>query len=162
MEKKQELIQIRVDSDLKEEFFRTAESRGDSPSSLLRSLMHQAVNEQEGRVGYLEEWRRSVNTILLELLSFIQRSEFVAGSNDTWHLYETSFLPEYLDELITYSLEDRKLQGKAYWTDYWREIDNNWFTKFSESPPILSVHLRRDTMEELREQIQTAVADQET
>ena len=146
--------QNRREPDLKDGFFRAAANRGDSPSSLLRSLMQQAVNEQEGRLGALEEWRRSVNVILLELLSVTQRSAPLTDEETIWENYKRSTLPEYLDEMITDNLEDRNAKGNEYWRDYWKEVDRNWFTNFSESPPVPGVHLQRDTMEELRQQIQ--------
>lgn len=162
MEKKQELMQFRVDSDLKDEFFRAAQLRGDTPSGLLRSLMKQAVIEQEGRVGSLEDWRESINTILLELMSVTQRTAFMSENEMAWNQYRESSLPEYLEDMITYNLEDRGLNGEDYWRAYWKEIDENWFTKFSESPPFISVHQQRKRMDEIRDYLLAVVEESYT
>lgn len=153
MVKKQELIQFRVDSELKEEFFRVAQASGESPSSLLRALMQQSVSEKSGKIRALEDWQKTTNTILLEILSIFQRSAISSDDDSFWHVYRNSVLPEYLQDMIITQLQELEIEGEEYLRQYWREIDKNWTSSYSESPPFISDHLQRDRMDQMRESI---------
>jgi antitoxin component of RelBE/YafQ-DinJ toxin-antitoxin module len=150
-ESKSELVQIRVDKDLKAEFFRLASKRGETPSTLLRGLMQQAIEREAGRIKELEESQKSLVTILLEVVSFIQKDAMGSSNDERWRRYRDSFLPEYLDELVGDSLRNEERTDESYWRRYWKEIDENWSTRFQDNPPILSVHLRRDVMDAARD-----------
>ena len=158
MEDKTELIQIRVDSELKNRFYALAEKKGESPSVRLRGLMRQALENEEAKVGDLEDRSKSTNTILLEMLSHNHRRALLYGSDQEWEQYKDSFLPEYLAEVIGQSLRDAGISGDAYWRRYWEAIDKNWFTSFRENPPLTAVYLKRDFMDEMRKQIHNAQA----
>jgi antitoxin component of RelBE/YafQ-DinJ toxin-antitoxin module len=158
MEERAELIQIRVDSELKDRFYALAEKKGESPSVLLRSFMRQALDNEETQILDLKDRSKSVNTILLEVMSHSHRRVLLEGSDTEWALYKDSFLPEYLDEVIGQSLRDAGITGDSYWRRYWEEIDKNWFTTFREKPPLTTVHLKRDFMDDLRKQIRSGKA----
>ena len=153
MEDKTEVIQVRIDSELKRRFYELAEKNGESPSLFLRSLMRQALERERSEITNLEESKRSTNVILLEILSFLHRRSLLLGNESQWELYKDSFLPEYLEELVGETLHDAGINGDEYWQRYWMEIDKNWFTKFKESPPVVATHLRRDFMDQRRKEI---------
>jgi antitoxin component of RelBE/YafQ-DinJ toxin-antitoxin module len=153
MENKQELIQLRVDSDLKQKFFETAQERGESPSSLLRTLMQQSIKNQSGKIAEIEEWQKTVNTMLLEIISVLHKSAFMNEEDISWNIYKESWLPEYLDDMIVQSLQDINLKAKEFSERYWQLIDENYFTSFMKSPPLLEQHLSRDNMEIIRKKI---------
>jgi len=149
MDEKNENIQIRVDGDLKEEFYKLAEKTGQSPSNLLRSLMRQAIEMEDKKVSDLIGSKRQLDTMMYEVLSFIHRSEMLRNDRAEWELYKKTFLPDYLDEIIAELLRDTNVTGEEFWRLYWHEVDKNWFTKFSESPPFRAVHVNRETMDHI-------------
>ncbi len=155
MATKQELIQIRVDPELKRDFFNLAEKQGVSPSTLLRSLMHQVIVKDDANVENAESNIRSIHTILLEALKFIHRLSFEGQNEQLWDMYKKSFLPEYLDELIGQTLLDSDISGEQFSFQRWQEIDELWGTSFQEKKPLLAMHLRRDVMQDLRNQMRS-------
>lgn len=153
MEEKNEIIQLRVDSDLKKRFFELSEKQGQSPSVHLRSLMRQALERDDTKITDLEDSTRSIHVILLEVLSYLHRRSLLLDNDSQWDLYKDSFLPEYLVELVDDTLRDAGVSGDDYWQRHWEEIDKNWYTKFRENPPIMATYLRREFMDELRKEI---------
>ena len=153
MKDKQDLIQFRVETDLKEKFYTLAEKQGISPSKLLRSQMLKAINEDSGKIKNLTERMESQNTILLELQKFIQQMAFLTPDERTWQLYRESLLPDFIRETLSQHLRDCKLEGEQYWDRYMEEIDKAWFTKLKENPPLVASYLQREFMDEIREKL---------
>ena len=153
MKDKQDLIQFRVETDLKEKFYTLAEKQGISPSKLLRSQMLQAISEDSEEIKNLKERMESQNTILLELQKFIQQMAFLIPDEKTWQLYRKSFLPDYYGDTLSQHLQDCKLEGEQYWDRYWKEIDAAWFTNIKEKPPLVASYLQREFMDEIREKL---------
>jgi antitoxin component of RelBE/YafQ-DinJ toxin-antitoxin module len=152
MKTKQDLIQIRVDPELKQEFFQLAEKQGVSPSNLLRSLMHQALEREDVKIANAESNIQSIHTILFEILKYLQRIAFESNDDRIWQAFTSSFIPEYLDEMIGQTLRDSDIKGEQYQAHYWQSIDEAWGTSFSEQRPLLAIHLKRDVMNEIRDQ----------
>jgi len=153
MKDKQDLIQFRVETDLKEKFYTLAEKQGISPSKLLRSQMLKAIKEESGEIKNLTERMESQNTILLELQKFIQQMAFLIPDERTWQLYRKSNLPVYYGDTLSQHLQDCKLEGEQYWDRHWNEIDDAWFTNLKENPPLVASYLQREFMDEIREKL---------
>lgn len=153
MEDKTELIQIRVDGELKDAFYKLAEKTGQSPSNLLRSLMRKAIELEEKMITELVDSKKQQDIILYEILSFIHKAAMLQQDNNLWELYKSSYLPEYLDEMIGETLRNSNISGDQYWRRFWEEVDKNWFTKFGKEKPLITSHLKRNFMDEIREGI---------
>ena len=153
MKEKKDLMQFRVETELKEKFYSIAEKQGISPSKLLRSLMLQNIKEDEGEIKDMKEQIKSFNTILLDLQKFTQQLAFMIPDDRLWQLYRKSYLPEYLSETISQHIHDCKIDGNRYWDEYYKEIDEGWFTKMKENPPLVASYLQREFMDEIREHL---------
>ena len=129
-----------------------AEKQGVSPSNLLRSLMHQALEREDVKIANAESNIQSIHTILFEILKYLQQIAFESDDDRTWQAFTSSFIPEYLDEMIGQTLRDSDIKGEQYQAHYWQSIDEAWGTSFSEQRPLLAVHLKRDVMNEIRDQ----------
>jgi len=152
MKNKQDIIQLRVDSELKDKFFELAQSRGESPSNLIRILMQQAINSHSEKLEELAEWQVFINEMLLELISVVHRISLVNDSQRTWEIYKESWLPEYLEDAISQSLKDRQLPGDQIPEAYNKEILKNYFLERKTSS-FLKTHLDRNQMDSIREEL---------
>jgi len=153
MKDKKDLMQFRIETDLKEKFYSLAEKQGISPSKLLRSLMLQNIEEDEGEIKDMKEQIKSFNTILLDIQKFIQQMAFMTPNERLWQLYRKSYLPEYFEETLGQHLRDSNLKGDNYWDNYYKEIDEAWFTKIKDNPPLVASYLQREFMDEIRKEI---------
>lgn len=149
MDDKTALVQIRVEQNLKDEFYKLAERLGQAPSILLRSLMRQAIEQNSASVDEIKQRQSEFESYLYELIGVVQRQSFV-GPEAQWHEYRQSFLPEYLTELTLDTVKAIGLDGDDLWDRYWAEIDKNWFTNHRAERPLISVHNQRDRMDTTR------------
>jgi hypothetical protein len=106
--------------------------------------MQQSIKNQSGKIAEIEEWQKTVNTMLLEIISVLHKSAFMNEDDISWNIYKESWLPEYLDDMIVQSIQDINLKAKEFSERYWQLIDENYFTSFMKSPPLLEQHLEQD------------------
>ncbi|MDA3939156.1 MAG: type II toxin-antitoxin system RelB/DinJ family antitoxin [Spirochaetia bacterium] len=153
MKDKKDLMQFRIETELKEKFYSLAEKQGISPSKLLRSLMLQNIKEDEGEIKDLKEQIKSTTTILLDIQKFIQQMALLTPDDRVWKLYRKSFLAEYFRETLSQHLNDSKLEGDRYWEEFYKEVDEAWFTNLRENPPLVASYLQKEFMDEIREKL---------
>jgi antitoxin component of RelBE/YafQ-DinJ toxin-antitoxin module len=153
MKDKKDLMQFRIETDLKEKFYSLAEKQGTTPSKLLRSLMLQNIKEDEGEIKEIKEQIKSTTTILLELQKFTQQMALSIPDDGIWKLYRKSLLPEYFEETLGQHLRDCNLDGDKYWDNYNKEVDEAWFTNMKDNPPLVASYLQREFMDGIREKL---------
>lgn len=147
---KEELLQIRVEPELKKKFYELAAKKGHSPSALIRSFMVQAVENERLVVHDVEEDVSDLITIQIEIMKYLQDDALHSRNEKKWQLYSKSFIPEYLDQQIGTKLRKDGFIAKEFWKMYWKNIEESWHTDFGETKPSFSVHLSRETMKEIR------------
>lgn len=153
MSENDSLMQLRVDEELKTQFFQLAQRNGESPSNYLRALMRRAVEKDSGRVEDVAHELIQLREILQETLSYLQRSAFMSSDEQKWRLYKETSLPEYLHELIGDTLYDSGLTGEKYSERFKEEIRQNWFVDTSRFQLPLTSYLRRGFMDGLRQEL---------
>lgn len=153
MSENDSLIQLRVDEELKREFFELAQRNGESSSNYLRGLMRQAVTKDRAQVADVAHDQTQIREILREMLSLLQRSAFMSSDEQKWQLYKETSLPEYLHELIGDTLYDSGLTGEKYSERFKEEIRQNWFVDTSRFQLPLASYLRRDFMDGIRQEL---------
>lgn len=160
MSENDSLIQLRVDEDLKTQFFQLAQRNGESPSNYLRGLMRRAVEKHSGQVEDVARELIEVREILRETLSYLQRSALVHSDEQAWQQYKKTFLPEYLHELIGDNLRDSGLAGEEYSEQLKEGIRRNWFVDTAKLRLPLTSYLQRDFMDEIRREVSDTGASQ--
>lgn len=109
MRKKRDTIQIRIDTEQKEQLFHQAEQMGISPSELIRRLIKMAVHDGTKRITKLEEGERDLRMTVIDILKCLQTMSL----KDTWRearpIFENGFLPKILDQelYLQYAKIDR-------------------------------------------------------
>ena len=153
MSENESLIQLRVDEDLKKQFFQLAQRNGESPSNYLRGYMRRAVEKDTGRVEDIAHELVQLREILRESLSYIQRSALTSSDERNWQIYKETFLPEYLYELIGDTLHDSGLHGQQYSKQLKDSVQQDWFIDTSKARVPLKSYLRRDFMDQVRREL---------
>ena len=153
MSENESLIQLRVDEDLKKQFFQLAQRNGESPSNYLRGYMRRAVEKDTGRVEDIAHELVQLREILRESLSYLQRSALTSSDERNWKIYKETFLPEYLYELVGDTLHDAGLHGREYSTQLKESLREDWFVDTSRTRVPLKSYLRRDFMDQVRREL---------
>ena len=148
---KRETIQFRVEQELKEQLFDMATRRGTAPSELLRILIEKELADEDERIKRLQEEVMATKHVLLEILKFTQRFAFVTRDPAFMDLYKDSMLTDFLDSLI---LETTHGDKGVDWKRYWRAVDENYHTNYSENPPHRAQHLSREFLQGVRDTVQ--------
>jgi len=98
MKKKRETIQIRIDTDLKEQLVRQAVQMGVSPSEFIRRLIRMASEDDTKRINELREGERDLRKIMIHILKCFQ----IMSQKQTWKdarsVIQESLLPQILDQ----------------------------------------------------------------
>jgi hypothetical protein len=98
MKKKRETIQIRIDTDLKEQLVRQAAQVGVSPSEFIRRLIKMASEDDTKRITELQEGERDLRKIAIHILKCLQ----MMSQKQTWKearsIIQESLLPQILEQ----------------------------------------------------------------
>lgn len=96
--KKRETIQIRIDTEQKQQLFRQAQQMGVSPSELIRRLIRIASEEDTKRIAELEGGERDLRRIVIHILKCLQTMSRKQAWKDARAFFQNSLLPEILDQ----------------------------------------------------------------
>jgi predicted transcriptional regulator len=109
MKKKRETIQIRIDTDLKEQLVHQAAQMGVSPSEFIRRLIKMAGEDETKRVNELQEGERDLRKIVIHILECLQTMSQKHTWKDARSVIQESLLPQILDQelYLQYAKIDR-------------------------------------------------------
>lgn len=93
---KQETIQIRIDSDLKDQFFKYAEGRKLSPSELIRQIMTLTVNED---FSIPQEFDGIYQTLIV-IIQILFKTSYKEKDDALFNEINNNPLYEYLSEMV--------------------------------------------------------------
>jgi len=97
-EKKRETIQLRIDTELKDQLFREAERMGISPSELIRRLVKTAVEDDTKKFQRLEEGERDLRLTVIDILKCLQKMSNKKNWEEAKDVFQDSLLPKIMDE----------------------------------------------------------------
>jgi predicted transcriptional regulator len=130
MKKKRETIQIRIDTDLKEQLVHQAAQMGVSPSEFIRRLIRMAIEDDTKRITELQEGERDLRKIAIHILKCLQMMSRKQTWKDARSAIQKSLLPQILDQelYLQYAKIDRLDQ-------YYKERDELFVTQGTDRRP---------------------------
>ena len=129
MKKKRETIQIRIDTELKEQLVHQAEQMGVSPSEFIRRLIKMAGEDDMKRINELREGERDLRKIMIHILKCLQMMSRKHIWKDARSVIPESLLPQILDQELY--LQNAKIDRLD---QYYKERDELFETQGSKRP----------------------------
>lgn len=119
---KQETIHLRLDSELKEQFFKFAEERKESPSQLIRELMTQTVNNKHT----FDQEKDAMYQFFISIMQVLINTSYKSKDDTLYNEINNSSILYYFNEAVS---DHARYVSREHGADYDQVVNQEIVSK---------------------------------